>query len=260
MLKTPKFSILTACYNSKPFLFDYFKSIEAQKYRPLELVFVNDCCTDYSVEIFKFKFEELKKQGISIKYINNKKRLRCGGSYYAAVCAATGDFFGVLDSDDMLLPNAVNFIMKLYMKYKDIGWMYSQFQTFTKKGNKINFLKRGFSSAPSRVESLLSLGKEGKHAFSHWRTFSRRVKNYESVFCKKLSSSVDKYMGYKLEELSIGMFVNKILYLYRKRFKKCVSISDKPLKNWREVKKEAFARRKKKHIVTFPVRIFTGKI
>lgn len=44
-------SIITPCYNGEKYLDNYFQSILAQTYRPLELIFINDGSTDQTEEI-----------------------------------------------------------------------------------------------------------------------------------------------------------------------------------------------------------------
>jgi len=248
-----KFSIITSCYNSAPFLSTYFKSIIDQKYRPLELVFVNDHSTDDFSRVIKKYISRLQKNKIEVKYIFNEHRRYCGSSYAKAINAASGDFFGVLDSDDTLTNNAVSYIMLLYKKFTETSWIYSQFRI---NDQKMKPRKRGFCIAPPKGKTLLWLGKNGKHGFSHWRTFSRRVPNYLSVFPEKRKSAIDKYMGYKLEELAPGMFVNKILYEYRQRTHHSISTSERTRITWREMMIEAAERRKLHNIKVFPIKVF----
>ena len=92
--------------------------------------------------------------------------------------------------------------------------------------------------------------KKNINIYGHWRTFSDRILSFKNLFGKKLKCCVDKHLGFKLEELGTGMFVDKICYKYRTRNKGEKSIvhaySLKRIKS--EVIKEAEKRRKNNNV------------
>ena len=246
-----KFTILTASYNCARYLPELAESVIKQTYRPIEHVVVNDKSTDNTLEVIK-KIEKLyKKNNIEFKFINSSKKLYCGSAYNLALKNATGNYFGVLDSDDMLEDFACEYIVKIYEKYPNVTWIYTQYNKYNRRGDRI--IKRGYCSHPGRKENLLSAANKRIHRFSHWRTFSDRLPNKKIIFQKKLRCCVDKNMGYRMEEQGIGMFVDKVCYKYRTRSKGEESIVHAyPLKKIRaEVVKKAEKRRKKNN--TYPV-------
>ena len=118
--------------------------------------------------------------------------------------------------------------------------------------------KQGFCCAPPTGKSLLDLALEGQHAYSHWRTVSRRLPYIDSIFKNGLRCAVDKYMGYRLEELGPGMFVNKVCYKYREGVKGSISSSFKTKRSWQEIKVEALQRRLNNNIKPFPITASDG--
>jgi glycosyltransferase involved in cell wall biosynthesis len=248
-----KFSILTASYNKGEFLRDWANSILVQKYRPLEVVFANDCSTDNTLgmmETFRKQFEE---KGIELVLVNNEKRLHCGSSYRELLPHATGSYFGVLDADDMLVGDAVEYIMKKYDEYPDVTWIYTQYDNCD-----INMKPRrkGFCCCPKPGESLLDLGNRRVHGFGHWRTFCYRFPKPGKLFGKKLKCGVDKFMGYRLEEFGKGMFVDRVCYKYRQHpigSPKSVSSTKEAINVWSDIKKRAGARRKRYNLKPFPI-------
>ncbi len=225
-MSNPKFSILTGCYNSGKYLSDWGKSILQQSYRPLEAVLSiekyhkegDKILTRSFIEKYSKKFID---HGIEFKVIENKQRLFCASCYEVARRNATGTFFGILDSDDMLTPESVVYIMSLYNRYPDIGYIYTQFEICNK--NSMKKIRRGFSQHPGKYKTILNGNRHNKHVYSHWRTYSSRIKNPEKLFKPGLKCAVDKYMGYVLEEQSPGAFVDKVCYRYR--FRPAYSIS-----------------------------------
>ena len=240
-----KFTILTSGYNKAKYLIDWSNSILAQRYRPLEVVFADDYSTDNTKHILVEIAKKFKNEEIEFLPIFNKKRLYCGSSYNNLVNYATGSFFGVLDGDDMLVHDAVEYIMQLYKERFDITWIYTQFMVCDVKMIK---RRKGFCRCPGKKESLLSLGDRGIHGYGHWRTFNYKIEKKDKLFGKEMKCAVDKYMGYRLEEFGKGMFVDRICYKYRQypvNSKEGVSTTKYAMDMWKEVIKKVHTRRKK---------------
>jgi len=240
-----KFTIISSCHNKGKYLEDWINSILVQKYRPLEVIIANDVSTDNSFEILKNNSIKFKEKGIEFKIINNLERLYCGSSYHNLVQYITGSFVGVVDSDDMLVDDAVEYIMGVYNKNPEIAWIYTQFDIYDMNMNK---KRRGFCSVPSKGENLLELGRRRIHGYGHWRTFNNQIKRPDKLFCKGLKCGVDKFMGYRLEEFGLGMFVDRVCYKYRQYpvgFKESVSSTKEAIKSWQNIINSAVKRRKK---------------
>jgi len=245
-----KFSILTAGRNSAKYVTDWANSILQQKYRPLEVVYIDDCSNDRSWENVIAFHPQFKNAGITFKMGINEKRFYCGTSYYNAWEKADGFYFGILDVDDALKKEAVEKIVKVYNEYKNITHIYTQFELCDSKLKKI---KRGFCCSPSRGKSLLDLGDKRIHAYSHWRTFSKRHPKLQKIFGRGLRAGVDKYMGYRLEEFGKGMFWDRVLYKYRSGLAGCISKTEPAIPIWDKIRTEARSRRKRYNLKPFEI-------
>lgn len=245
-----KFIILSSCYNKGQYLKEWANSIIRQKYRPLEVVIANDCSTDDSAKNLHHLSSEFRKNNINMQLITNKTRLYCGSSYRNLVSYAKGDFFGVVDSDDMLVDDAVEYVVNLYTKFPNIMWLYTQFTVCNK--NMVP-LHKGISRSPREGMSFLDMGKLRKHSYSHWRTFNNKIENPQYLFKEGLRCAVDKYMGYKLEEMGPGMFVDRVCYLYREGVSRSVAGIEKTKDTWKKITIEVEENRKKRNIQTFPI-------
>jgi len=245
-----QFTILSASYNKGPYLQDWAKSILYQTQVPTEVVLVDDFSTDNTVKIVSQIEKDFSKAKINFKFIRNSKRLFCGSSYRVAMKAAEGSYFGVIDADDMIVEDAVEYIMGLYKKHKDIAWIYTQYQTCNVRMNPIH---KGLSRAVPPGQTLLETGERRKHTYSHWRTCSKRHPKLNKIFPKKLRSAVDKFMGYRLEEFAPGAFVDRVCYLYRERVSRCISGTEKTKEDWMKVVKEAKSRRSRYKLTAHPI-------
>lgn len=243
-----KFSIFTACYNGSPFIQDWLTSLINQTDKEFEVLVVDDNSTDSSLAILN---EIKNKKILDIKIQSNNQR-----QYYSNVLKqcfdmATGNYFGILDIDDKLKPNSIELIKNCYINNPDIGYIYTQFDIYDDK--LLKFKKPGFSCMPKNNISLLDLGKKKIHGMSHWRTFSRRVKNIEKLFKKDLRCAVDKYMAYRLEENALGMFVDVPCYDYRTGIKNAISHTEASVATWKTIITEAENRRKKYGLAHYPI-------
>ena len=210
-----KFSILTAAYNSARYLRDWADSILAQQYRPLEVVVVEDKSKDKTLKILKKLAPEFKEKNIGFKLIEPSNKLFCGSAYNLALQNATGNYFGILDSDDMLEDFACEYIVKLYEKYSKVTWIYTQYNKYNRTMDRI--MKRGFCKYPGKRKSILQMERKNSNTYGHWRTFSNKINNMDNLFGKGLKCCVDKHLGIRLEEEGIGMFIDKVCYKYRTR-------------------------------------------
>jgi len=247
-----KFTILTAGYNVSPYLEAWSESLLAQNYRPLDIVFVNDGSKDKTPRRIPIIAEKFKQKGIGFHLYNNPKREFCGTAY-ALACqqAPNSAYYGIVDADDMLVVGAIEWIVDVYKQHPNIDWIYTQYACCDKY---MKPLRNGLSSYSSE-ESLLELGKKRIHAFSHWRTFSHRI-DRNAIFKRGLHSGVDKYMGYRLEELGKGMFVDKICYYYRSGLLSSITSTEFLRKDWENVLSESIKRRQKYNIQPYPIMKF----
>ncbi|MEZ4795938.1 MAG: glycosyltransferase family 2 protein [Flavobacteriaceae bacterium] len=105
----PKISIVTPSYNQGQFLEDTILSVLGQFYPNLEYFIYDACSTDNSVDIIK-KYENQISYWVSEKDSGQADAINKGFQ------RSTGDILLWLNSDDMLMPNVLNFIAKQYLK------------------------------------------------------------------------------------------------------------------------------------------------
>ena len=100
-------SVILPVYNGEQFLRDSIDSIIAQSYSNWELLILDDCSTDTSVETVK----EYQKKDKRVHLIENKRKRYNGGSRNVGIDYAIDnfdfDYFCFLDSDDWWKDNKV---------------------------------------------------------------------------------------------------------------------------------------------------------
>lgn len=112
-------SILIPVYNVEKYIGRCFKSLAEQNdLADVEIIFVDDCSPDRSVEqLLKevTKFPQLVDQ---IKIIRHKKNKGLSGARNTGIDNATGDYLIFLDSDDTLSSNAISTIKEVISEKK----------------------------------------------------------------------------------------------------------------------------------------------
>ena len=104
-------SVIVPVKNEEKYLTECIESILAQDYRPLEIIFVLDGCTDSSLEIIKAYKE--KKDFISYYEVSFSSP---GLARNLGIDKAKGKYLMFVDADDLLKENAVT---KLYESIKE---------------------------------------------------------------------------------------------------------------------------------------------
>lgn len=105
-----KISIVTTAFNIEKYIHKCLTSILNQTYKNLEVIVVNDCSTDTTMEIVEtFKDERLK-------VINHEKNKGAGQARKTGIEASTGDYVITIDGDDWI---SEDFIEKLVENAKE---------------------------------------------------------------------------------------------------------------------------------------------
>jgi glycosyltransferase involved in cell wall biosynthesis len=198
----PKFSILMANYNNGKYITEAIQSVLNQTFKDWELVIVDDCSTDDSVaKIMPFltdKRVRLLKNETNLGYIDTLKKL---------VYESVADIFGILDSDDVLIKDALSIMYEKHFEHPDCGLIYSQFIFCDEQ---LKLLENGFcDSIPSGETSL------HYNCVSAFRTFKKKDYFKTTGFDNEILYAEDKDIILKMEEVSKLLFVDQILYYHR---------------------------------------------
>lgn len=90
----PKVSIIVALYNKQKEIKKCLQSLLKQSLKEIEIIVVNDCSTDKSLEVVK------KIKDKRIKVINNRKNKGIGKTRNIGIAHAKGEYVGFVDADD----------------------------------------------------------------------------------------------------------------------------------------------------------------
>lgn len=111
-------TVFTPTYNRGSLLNRLYQSLCAQKFKDFEWIIVDDGSSDNTVSIVELLQSRHRNKDFSIRYYRKEN----GGKHTAinvGVKKAQGDLFFIADSDDILPPNTLQTIAKVWDQTKD---------------------------------------------------------------------------------------------------------------------------------------------
>lgn len=200
------FSILVAHYNNFEFFKDFYKSVLAQTYQNFEIIIVDDCSTDDSLE----KLKKYTADDSRVKIFENATNRGVGFTKRKCVEMATGEICGFIDPDDAVVENALELSIQKYLENPEIVGTYSQLMLC----NNILEPQKVFNRT-RKVANRNPLFFNINNEISHFFTF--RIESYLKTegINPNLTASEDFDLYLKIYEVGNLFYIPKPLYLYR---------------------------------------------
>lgn len=126
-------SIITPTYNSEKFISTTIQSIQNQTYLNWELIIIDDCSTDKTVEIIS----NIIKLDSRIKLFLLSKNQGTGVARNTGITQANGHYISFLDSDDLWKPNKLETQLD-FMKVNNLLFTFSFYECIDEEGNILN--------------------------------------------------------------------------------------------------------------------------
>lgn len=114
MLK-PLVSVVIPSYNHAFFVKDAIRSVINQTYENIELIIIDDGSTDQSLNKIEELIDECKQRFVHFEFRHRSNKGLCH-TLNEALSWVKGDFFSVLASDDMIMPDKISIQIDYLMK------------------------------------------------------------------------------------------------------------------------------------------------
>ncbi len=131
-------SVIMPNYNCGKNLRETIASVIGQSYKNWELLIVDDCSTDDSVEIIKSFCEKDNR----IKLFTNKKNSGAAASRNLAMQEAKGKWIAFLDSDDLWYPEKLE-AQIAFMEQNGYCFSYSAYEHIDENNDKMHIVVTG---------------------------------------------------------------------------------------------------------------------
>lgn len=208
ILGKPKVSVLITNYNYEIYIREAIESALNQTYPNIEIIVVDDASTDRSVEILR----EYEEQG-KIKLIVNDKNYGYQHAINVAITASSGDYLMNLDSDDVLVPEYIETLMKEIKTYNCKAVYPQLIYIFETVKHIVDYVKEPFD-----VEKL-NLNRN--HNCANMMLFSRDCLKFMQISPNQWRDERYKSQGdlewiLRFTQFEQLIHVKKLLYIRRK--------------------------------------------
>lgn len=199
------FSILVANFNNGNFFKDCYQSILEQTHSDWEVIIVDDCSTDDSVN----QIRKLIGYDERFRLFLNEKNLGCG--YTKRRCAefANGIICGFVDPDDTITPDALETMVEAHLANPGAALVHSSFYFCDEQLKPVQYYD--IAASVKVTDRFTNLEGQVNHFSTFKRAFYSKTKGIDSGLLR----AVDQDLYLKLSETGDFFFVNKPLYNYR---------------------------------------------
>lgn len=125
-------SIVTPSYNSARYISATIQSVLQQSYSDWEMIVVDDCSADDSVQVV----QSFSEQDPRIKLIRLSENSGAAVARNVAIKAARGRYISFLDSDDLWLPDKLETQLS-FMNYNGVAFSYSGYNKIDENGQSL---------------------------------------------------------------------------------------------------------------------------
>lgn len=206
-----KVSIISAVYNREKYLIRFINSIQKQKFNNIEIILIDDCSEDNSIQIIE-NFQKYDKRILLIKNKKNKGTFICRN---LGVLKSKGEYLILPDPDDILSRDIIDLSYKFAKKYN-----YEMIRFNIYLGNGIIFFNSIVKKLPNKpifqpklsLYLFYGLGKLCQIDFNVSNKFVKRV-----VFIKALNYLNKYYLDLYMTCYEDGL-MNFFLYRTAKSF------------------------------------------
>lgn len=206
-----KISVVVPVYNVEKYLKECIDSIINQTLEDIEIICVNDGSTDSSLEILN---DYAKKDSRII--VINKSNSGYGHTMNMGLNAATGEYVGIIESDDFADKNMFEDLYKLAKEYdadivKGDWYNYWSKNKFARKNNRISSAKALKLTNSKQDKSLLRINP------SVWSAIYKKefLNKYNIRFLETPGASYqDLAFSFKIFALAERVILTDKAYLY----------------------------------------------
>lgn len=203
-MATTKVSLITTVFNCQKYLEESINSVIDQNFKDWELIIFDDGSTDNSKQIIE-EYVKYNKRIIPIfhHHVGRPKALNI------AIKKSKGEYIGLLDSDDVLIKDALYLTSNFLDKNPKTGMVYTQYYDFSENGEIIDIGKR-CTIRYSKFRLLTDF------MVFHFRLVRRNLMNLVGNFDENFLLAQDYDLCLKLSEITNIDQIKTPLYCYRK--------------------------------------------
>lgn len=173
MNNTPKVSIVLPCYNGAALLGQAIESCINQTFKDWELIIVNDCSTDNTLEVANAYAQKDERIRVYTNETNSKLPATLNNGFHIA----NGEYWTWTSDDNLLHPDMLKTFVAYLDGHKDVGCAVSDSYVIDENGNII-----GEKIVPDDLNSKMMLNNYVGASFMYRRECALAVGEYREDF------------------------------------------------------------------------------
>lgn len=209
---SPLVSIIIPVYKAAHTLPACVAQLRAQTYRPLQLIFIDDCSPDDSLRYLEEQRDSLGEAGLEVTLLHHEQNHGVATARNTGLEAAKGKYVYSVDADDLILPEAIEHLVSAAEQYQMdlVGCEYQ-----LKQGTSHRHIAQPSVSSPHEAFEQICYGKM---KWNLWLFLIRRslIEEGQSIrFLPGVNMGEDlMFMGKLLHRARRVMILHKALYTY----------------------------------------------
>lgn len=208
-----KISVIVPVYNVAQYITDCIDSLYAQSYNDMEVIFIDDCGHDNSIQLIEeYIATHDGKQCIIVRHEKN------GGLSAArntGIRHASGEYVLFLDSDDTLAPEAIS-IMVSALDEKDVDFVVGDYSVF---GDKVMDSDLKLKGGRYYKKEILESYSKGELYVMAWNKLCKKeFLEREGLYFTEGLIHEDQIWSFQIAcKASSMLVINTVTYNYRVR-------------------------------------------
>lgn len=200
-------SIIVPCYNSEKYIHKAIESVLNQSFKNWEMLIIDDCSTDNSVEII-LNYSKLYN---NISYF--KTEVNSGSAAIArniGIKNANGKYIAFLDSDDSWLPTKLEQQLVVFDRNPDAAIVYCNYEKISDdeiRSNRIVYAPKKVNYEKLLYSNVICCSSAIYNSFLVGKTFFRQIGHED--FVTWLDILKKGYNAYNVDEVLVLYRVSK---------------------------------------------------
>jgi len=190
----PKISVIVPNYNHARFLKQRLDSIFNQTFQDFEVILLDDCSTDNSVEILS---EYAKNRKVSHFIINEKNSGSTFKQWKKGIDLAKGEYIWIAESDDWADERFLEILIKQICKNNNIALAFCRTYRVNEKGDNLGINRWGEHINPQRWNS--DFINQGNDEIENYLINRNTLPNASAIIFKKVKGVkvIDNIINYR---------------------------------------------------------------
>lgn len=203
-----KVSVIIPCYNREQFIAATINSVLAQSWPNIELIVVDDGCTDGSRKV-------LESYGQRLTILEHPGRANSGQSaaINLGLRSCSGEYLAILDSDDIFVPDKIEKQVRFLEQHPEYGLVYANCISIDADGAELHKMYYSGHTPPTGPEQVL---EDCCYNVPSNSLFRRSVLEKAGFQDETLRSAQDHDFAIRIAEVTRIGYLDECLWNYRR--------------------------------------------